>query len=824
MNFETIKTGFLQYLESLNSTDLKPGKEDSEEISRQLPPGEISIFLYSDEFKEYLVDEVGADESIFSKSINEIMNMEFVNGQLVEPQDTNTDTFEHSQDIQLTGDEAGQGNNLSADYFDMLARNNQNNSNPIEQMAGLNKAIDDNANMAPETNAMGSDLMKNMLNGVFSNEQMIQALDFDSTGDLSANEVAIFLKGVMKEDENNQLTFEGVSKAVKNIISPEEETTQTVDKEKEGTVQNLLNKIYENATVIKALDIDKDGKLSDEEKAKFEEYLKENMSDSKELTPQAIKDAFDKIMDGSFSYEQTAEDIKAEKEKVTAAENPEAAAESQAQKEASAANSSGGSGGASGVGGSGGAGGVGGSGGGAGGGGSVSGGSGTSLGDLSTQVKGKTLDELKVEKNQKTTDYNTAREEVNKVLDGTNSEVKAAEDQCKQDEEAYKDAVKNDDKVSDELKTSLEKVLKDISTSEDAVDEYEKSINNYDAEIDLNNSEIDVSKSNISSIDAAIQELDNSANADGVSEEQKTKISEKKAELEQQKSDEEAKVSDAQSKVDTANTSKTQAQENLTKTQTDLENFKKQKEEIEKQISETCKPETKQAMDKYNQSKEAAEKVKTEQRDAANAKVNTAKEALDKVNEEIKTKEAEEIKSKSSVGGNFDLSDIELNLSAQQQSDMEAFKSNYQKNKDKYEKVAQATGMPPELIAAIHWREGSGDFTTYLHNGEKLGHTTTLVPAGIYFEDWTEAAIDAINREKSKVDTSSGSTESYLEFAEAYNGWGYRNRGVVSPYVYAGTTKYTGGKYVRDGVYDPNHVDQQLGVAAMLKALSEAGL
>ena len=54
---------------------------------------------------------------------------------------------------------------------------------------------------------------------------------------------------------------------------------------------------------------------------------------------------------------------------------------------------------------------------------------------------------------------------------------------------------------------------------------------------------------------------------------------------------------------------------------------------------------------------------------------------------------------------------------------------------------------------------------------------------------------------------------------ELYNGLGYASKGVPSPYLWAGTDQYRSGKYVRDGVYDPNHVDQQLGCVAMLKSM-----
>jgi lysozyme family protein len=37
----------------------------------------------------------------------------------------------------------------------------------------------------------------------------------------------------------------------------------------------------------------------------------------------------------------------------------------------------------------------------------------------------------------------------------------------------------------------------------------------------------------------------------------------------------------------------------------------------------------------------------------------------------------------------------------------------------------------------------------------------------------------------------------------------------------SGTNQYASGKYVRDGVYDPNAVDGQLGCAGLLMAMME---
>lgn len=63
-----------------------------------------------------------------------------------------------------------------------------------------------------------------------------------------------------------------------------------------------------------------------------------------------------------------------------------------------------------------------------------------------------------------------------------------------------------------------------------------------------------------------------------------------------------------------------------------------------------------------------------------------------------------------------------------------------------------------------------------------------------------------------------------LENVEAFNGLGYQRRGVVSPYVWAGSSVYSRGKYTGDGRYDPVFVDKQMGVAAVLKRMIERGI
>lgn len=147
-------------------------------------------------------------------------------------------------------------------------------------------------------------------------------------------------------------------------------------------------------------------------------------------------------------------------------------------------------------------------------------------------------------------------------------------------------------------------------------------------------------------------------------------------------------------------------------------------------------------------------------------------------------------------------------------------------NRSRYEAVSKSTGVPWDVIGVVHYRESSGDFAGALHNGQKIigtGKVTTIVPKGRGpFTTWEQAAIDALmNCAPFAGKNKDWSIAGTLDILERYNGLGYRKKGLSSPYLWAGTDQYVKGKYVADGKYDPNHVDKQLGVAALLLKLRE---
>lgn len=168
-----------------------------------------------------------------------------------------------------------------------------------------------------------------------------------------------------------------------------------------------------------------------------------------------------------------------------------------------------------------------------------------------------------------------------------------------------------------------------------------------------------------------------------------------------------------------------------------------------------------------------------------------------------------------------------VGLSSGQMYDMELFVENWIRNRNRYETVSAATNMPAEMIAALHWRESSADFGTYLHQGDPLGRPAVNIPNHIpVFYEWEEAAIHALNMDYHKsnqndleITAETKNPNALASYAEMYNGLGYNSRGMPSPYVYAGTDQYVSGKYTSDGYFSNTAVDQQLGVMPLLGAI-----
>ena len=142
----------------------------------------------------------------------------------------------------------------------------------------------------------------------------------------------------------------------------------------------------------------------------------------------------------------------------------------------------------------------------------------------------------------------------------------------------------------------------------------------------------------------------------------------------------------------------------------------------------------------------------------------------------------------------------------------------------RYDSVSTATGVPWFAIALIHKMEADLDFTKHLHNGDSLAARTWQVPRGRPVKgsppfEWEESAIDAIRYDG--LDRITTWRVENIAFAlEKFNGFGYRKRGLPSPYLWSYSTAYTSGKFVKDRKWDATAVSRQSGAMVLLHELA----
>lgn len=150
-------------------------------------------------------------------------------------------------------------------------------------------------------------------------------------------------------------------------------------------------------------------------------------------------------------------------------------------------------------------------------------------------------------------------------------------------------------------------------------------------------------------------------------------------------------------------------------------------------------------------------------------------------------------------------------------------------DKKRYEAVGSLFGIPFWVIGAIHYRESSFDFTTWLANGDPLYRNgrpapTNHVPIGLGPAiNWESASILSLQHERWSAGMD-WDLVSALMHLERYNGLGYYKHMIQSPYIWAGTNHYHSGKYSSDGRFDSSLADKQLGCAAIAQGLKAHGV
>jgi lysozyme family protein len=156
---------------------------------------------------------------------------------------------------------------------------------------------------------------------------------------------------------------------------------------------------------------------------------------------------------------------------------------------------------------------------------------------------------------------------------------------------------------------------------------------------------------------------------------------------------------------------------------------------------------------------------------------------------------------------------------------IDALTQTISRNKSRYDTVAAATGVPWDVVGAIHNMECGLNFRQHLFNGDPLTARTYHVPAGQPKTgsppfSWEQSAIAALKFDD--LDRVRWNyREAWLWAIEKYNGAGYEkfHPNTPSPYLWSWTTVYTRGKYIADGTWSSTAVSEQCGVVPILKSL-----
>lgn len=152
--------------------------------------------------------------------------------------------------------------------------------------------------------------------------------------------------------------------------------------------------------------------------------------------------------------------------------------------------------------------------------------------------------------------------------------------------------------------------------------------------------------------------------------------------------------------------------------------------------------------------------------------------------------------------------------------------ANIELGKHKYMQVSEVIGCPWQVVGVIHSLECNLNFSKHLHNGDPLTSRTVNYPPNRPLRgeppfSWTESAIDALIFDEFDKIKDWGIANTLFRL-NLYNGFnGYNKRGINSPYLFSFTNHYTKGKYVADGVFDPEAVSKQIGAAPLLKILGD---
>lgn len=140
-------------------------------------------------------------------------------------------------------------------------------------------------------------------------------------------------------------------------------------------------------------------------------------------------------------------------------------------------------------------------------------------------------------------------------------------------------------------------------------------------------------------------------------------------------------------------------------------------------------------------------------------------------------------------------------------------------HKNEWADVVGKTGVPKLWGIASFERESSCDYSRSPAQGDRWDRRSVNVPRGLGpYPNWGASAVAAYKIDHlDEVKVWPWVRGSYE--GELFNGFGPRNHGRHTGYLWSWSNIYTGGKYVSDGVWNPSAFDEQCGMIPMMVAM-----
>ncbi len=210
MDINQLKFGFASYLQTIKGDD---------EINYD-PTSEISIFQYAKEFKDYIQSKYSIDGNIVSMSISDILDLEIVNGKLVDPDKL----AEEEQDI--------------------------NGEKPIEELEN-NGETQQSAPLPEDQDTPSADgdvlfdesSLTDILNSLMEDELFRGTIDSDQNGEFSNEELSNFFNAINVYDgDGSNVSLEDILSAAEDIANNKFSFNKTFyDEENNATIESSSN-------------------------------------------------------------------------------------------------------------------------------------------------------------------------------------------------------------------------------------------------------------------------------------------------------------------------------------------------------------------------------------------------------------------------------------------------------------------------------------------------------------------------------------------------------------------------------------------------------